>query len=231
MWQHHIFNYYVLKQYKDNFVQNSVLLIPISYFNITRIEKESPRRYYTFLDKENIPGWNFKEYILYKYLPFFSIKNAWKIYINKDNEQFWMGKTNHSYEDFISQSEMYFSWWMDDDPDIEKGEEGFQYNIAAVSKIIDLCYSRKIIPVLVSTPQTDKLNDLHTEADFFNTFYRFTDVLKEKYSELIYLDYSQNAEYSSDYSLFFDSTHLNSKGAKKFTAQIVHDLKDAGMLE
>ena len=76
MWQHHIFNYYVLKQYKDNFVQNSVLLIPISYFNITRIEKESPRRYYTFLDKENIPGWNFKEYILYKYLPFFSIKKC-----------------------------------------------------------------------------------------------------------------------------------------------------------
>ena len=39
MWQHNIFNYYVFKNYTDNFAPNSILLIPISYFDITRIEK------------------------------------------------------------------------------------------------------------------------------------------------------------------------------------------------
>ena len=112
----------------------------------------------------------------------------------------------------------------------EKGEKGFQYNIQAVSKIIDLCYENEIIPVLVSTPQVDELNAIYAKTDFFDMFYRFTDVLQEMYPKLIYLDYSQNAEYSSDYSLFFDVTHLNKKGAKKFTAQIVKDLKKTGLM-
>ena len=36
--QHHKYNYYVLRQYVDFFAQDSVLLIPISYFDITRID-------------------------------------------------------------------------------------------------------------------------------------------------------------------------------------------------
>ncbi|MBO4758967.1 MAG: hypothetical protein J5505_02810, partial [Spirochaetaceae bacterium] len=95
----------------------------------------------------------------------------------------------------------------------------------------DFCNKNRLKPVLVSTPQVDKLNAIYAQTDFFDTFYRFTDILKEKYPGLIYLDYSQKVEYSSDYSLFFDATHLNKNGAKKFTAQIVQDLKNAGLLE
>ncbi len=228
--QHHLFNYYVLKQYLNNFSQNSVILIPISYFDITRIMQEYNYRYYTFLNKENLPGWRNTEYILYNYFPLFTIKKACKRLLTMNKKEDAPEFLSRTREDFVSHSEFLFNWWTAKDSE-EKGNEGFQHNIDAVSKIIDLCYDHEIIPVLVTTPQTDVLNDLYAQIDFFDTFYHFTDVLKEKYHGLIYLDYSQNAEYSSDYSLFLDATHLNNKGAKKFTAQIVQDLKNAGLLE
>ncbi len=231
-WQHHRYNYQIIKQYADYFSENAVMLIPISYFDITRIDEEPLYKYYKILKKENFPDWNIKDYFLFKAFPFFSTKQPWKkILINESNSVIAAHERTIVTEQSVTTDAKVMYEIFTKDNGAEKGEEGFQYNIAAVSKIIDLCYSRKIIPVLVSTPQTDKLNDLHTKADFFGKFYRFTDVLKEKYPGLIYLDYSQNAEYSSDYSLFFDSTHLNPKGAKKFTAQIVQDLKDAGLLE
>ena len=228
--QHHVFNYYVLKQYLNNFSQNSVVLIPISYFDITRIMQEHHFRYYTFLDKENLPDWKKTEYLLYNYFPLFTVKKAWKRLLIMNKKETAPDFLSRAREDFVSHSEFLFNWWTAKDSE-EKGEKGFQYNIEAVSKIIDLCYEHKIIPVLVTTPQTDVLNNLYAQIDFFDTFYRFTDTLKEKYPGLIYLDYSQKPEYSSDYSLFFDATHLNKKGAKKFTAQIVQDLKDAGLLQ
>lgn len=233
-WQHHKYNYYMIKQYVDSFAKNAVLLVPISYFDITRIEEERLYKYYKILEKENFPDWSIKGWLLYKCFPLCSTREIYKkIIMNKGNDPDLIRrkKENLFENEILFSSEMYFNWWMGDNSNIEKGEEGFQYNIEAVSKIIDFCCEHKIIPVLVTTPQADKLNDLYAETDFFNTFYRFTDVLKDKYPSIIYLDYSQDKKYSSDYSLFSDSAHLNNKGAKKFTAQIVQDLKDAGLLE
>lgn len=231
-WQHHGYNYHVLKQYIDCFSGNAVMLIPISYFDITRIDEEPLYKYYKILKKENFPDWNIKDYFLFKAFPFFSTKEPWKkILINESNSVLAAHERTIVTEQSVTTDAKVMYEIFTKDNGAEKGEKGFLYNIEAVSKIIDLCHEHSIIPVLVSTPQTDKLNDLHEEADFFSKFYRFTDVLKEKYQGLIYLDYSQASEYSSDYSLFFDSTHLNNKGAKKFTAQIVQDLKDAGLLE
>ena len=143
-----------------------------------------------------------------------------------------MGQTNHNYEDFLSQSEMYFSWWMGNDPTVEKGEAGFLHNIDNISKIIDLCYEKNIVPVLVSTPIMNCLNEKYAQVDFFVTFYRFINVLKKKYPDLLYCDYSQDKEFSDDYwSCFIDPAHLTKLGAKKFTAKIIKDLKNNGLLQ
>ena len=231
-WQHHRYNYYLIKQYIDFFSENAVMLIPISYFDITRIEKDPLYKYYKILERKNFPDWSLKDYFLYKIFPFFSTKKPWKKFLmNETNSPITVYKKAALTEQSVTDNSRVMYELYTKDNGSEKGEEGFQYNIEAVSKIIDLCHEHSIIPVLVSTPQTDKLNALHEEANFFSKFYRFTDVLKEKYPGLIYLDYSQASEYSSDYSLFSDATHLNEKGAKKFTAQIVQDLKDAGLLE
>lgn len=231
-WQHHKYNFYMIKQYIDCFSENAVMLIPISYFDITRIENEYLYKYYKILSKDNFPDWNIKGYFLYKIFPFFSTKEPWgKILINESNSALVsLEQVVVTEQSATDDAKLMYGIYTKDN-DAEKGEEGFQYNIEAVSKIIDLCCSHKIIPVLVSIPQTDKLNELYARNDFFETFCRFKNVLKEKYKWLIFLDYSQSSEYSKDYSLFFDSAHFNNKGAKKFTAQIVQDLKNAGLLQ
>ena len=230
--QLHKYSYYIIEQYIDCFAKGSILIIPISYFEIIKISEEPVYKYYTILDRNHFPDWNIKGYFFYKVFPLFSTEGVWKKFLmNKYNSPYVAHENTFLTEEMVSKDSLIEYNLFTKDIDMENEEEGFHYNIDAISKIINLCLRNGITPVLVSTPQTDKLNMIYEQTDFFDTFYRFTDVLKEKYSELIYLDYSQKAEYSSDYSLFFDSTHLNSKGAKKFTAQIVHDLKDAGLLE
>ena len=84
-WQHHGYNYQILKQYVDCFSENAVILIPVSYFDITRIEEEPLYKYYKILEKENFPDWNVKDYFLYKVFPFFSTKEPWKKFFMNEN--------------------------------------------------------------------------------------------------------------------------------------------------
>ena len=100
-----------------------------------------------------------------------------------------------------------------------------------LSKIIDLCYENNIVPALVSTPIMDYLNGIFSETGFFETFYRFTYEMKKKYPSLLFFDYSHDEKYSNNWSLFNDPAHLNVTGAKVFTAEIIQNLKDNGLLK
>ena len=230
-WQHNRYNYYVLKQYVNKFAPEAVLLIPISYFDITRIEKDVYERYYGILDRVNFPEWDFKEHLQREVFPFFSTKEVWKrLRMTEQNSPLLVPpRVPIPEEELQMQAQGTFFTWTEA-TEAEQGEKGFEYNIKMLSSIIELCREHKIIPVLVSTPQIDELNILYTQTDFFDTFYRFTDELKNKYPGLLYLDYSHNKEYSADSSLFGDVAHLNVYGAKEFTSQIVLDLKNAGLL-
>ena len=231
-WQHNKYNYYVLKQYADKLAPGAVLLIPIAYFDITRIEKDVYENYYGILDRKNFPDWNIKDWFEVEILPVCFTKDVWKkLRMNQEKFSAFIPKRIPIPEnDLILQSEGTFYTWTEKN-EAEQGEKGFEYNIEMMSEIIDFCYKNDIVPVMVSTPQIDVLNNLYVQIDFFDTFCRFTDELKKKYPALIYFDYSRNKEYANDSSLFSDVAHLNICGAKKFTAQIVQDLKDANLLQ
>jgi lysophospholipase L1-like esterase len=113
------------------------------------------------------------------------------------------------------------------------GEEGFSYNKAWVSKIIELCLAHDIQPVLITTPITSVLNTVYAERSpkFFETFYRFTRELQEAYPSVPYFDYSHDPRFENNFSLFFDGDHLNTAGAGKFTAIVVSDLQSRGLLQ
>ena len=230
-WQHNKYNYYVFKQYADKFSTDAILLIPVSYFDITRIEKDVCENYYGVLSRENFPDWDIKEYLKRQVFPLFSTKEVWKKLFRTEekNSLFIPPRLPIPEEDLKVQTEGTFFTWTAK-TDAEQGEKGFNYNIEMVSNIIDLCHEKGIVPVLISSPQIYSLNDKFAETVFFDTFYRFTDILKKKYPDIIYLDYSHDNDYSLDTSLFCDVAHLNVYGAKKFTKQIVQDLKDVGLL-
>jgi lysophospholipase L1-like esterase len=81
-------------------------------------------------------------------------------------------------------------------------------------------------------PMTSILNNVYAERlpGFFDTYYRFTREICEKYPGLEFFDYSHDSRFVNDFSLFFDGDHLNAYGAEKFTRIVVADLEASGLL-
>ena len=233
--QPYFYDYAVLKQYIDHFKENAVIVICISYFEITRRPDYSVyrSRYYRILPRESMDFWSLKEYIVFKLLPILSA-GICKIYILHDIPQeavspyynrniFLEGKKLEEY--CIVKHKSWTS------PELEKGEEGYRQNSAEVAAMIDLCYEHKLCPVLITTPITDILNNIYAQDEgFFTTFERFTTGLCTKYPGLLYLDYSRDEEFSVHHEYFADGDHLNNIGAEKFTKRLVADLKKLDLL-
>ena len=114
----------------------------------------------------------------------------------------------------------------------EKGDEGYQLNLAEVCQLIKFCLDNGLQPVLVTTPITTVLNDIYAEdEDFFTTFYNFIAEVQAQFPGVPYFDYSHDTDFSPKFELFTDGDHLNVYGARAFTARVVADLQNAGLLK
>jgi hypothetical protein len=216
------------------------LIILVEYFEITQITIASSgqvMRYYQFLQKEFMPDYSSRDYIRYKTLPIFSAGNNIKMIFSdtgkKEDQWYYSSKTK---EDLIADGEARYKAWVKPKPNggrTEAGEEGYAYNQELVRKIVELCLSHDIRPVLVATPITSILNNIYDERSpgFFDTFRRFAGEICERYPGLEFFDYSHDRRFEHDFSLFFDSDHLNAYGAEKFTPIVVADLEASGILK
>jgi len=233
--QRFLYDYAILKQYVNRFSRNAVLLIPISYFEITRIKsnfKDQRARYYRFLNKENMDYYSIQEKMLYTVVPVLTAGTTIK-FIIKDQppstQELRVAKEPELTKYCINKHK---SWTNDRMTDIETREEGFAHNKSLVSQMVEFCYAHDIQPVLVTTPITSVLNNIFwgKTPDFFGDFYRFTRELQEAYPSLPYFDYSHDPRFDNDFSLFRDGDHLNIDGAEKFTAIVISDLQASGFL-
>jgi hypothetical protein len=233
------YDYALLSQYIEKFDKNAVAIILIEYFEVTNIKEpadQSQSWYYRILDKEYLPTYSWKEYLLYAAVPVLTAgTNIVKITIDIRIE----GNSDYSTRvesERINNAKKRYDMWTKSiglNLGIDSGEEGFAYNKNLVSKMIELCYAHDVQPVLISTPITSILNQIYAEnsPDFFDTFYRFSRELQEAYPSLSYFDYSHDPRFENDFSLFVDQDHLNAAGSKKWTAIVIEDLKAAGILE
>ncbi len=234
--QTYYYDYQLCKKYIDHFEKNAVIIILISYFDITRRPDFSKYRYryYRVLPKCDLDYWSLKEEICYKRFPLLSAKNNFlKIfhdipegvmypYYNRDNYM----DEEKLYQFCIEEHERWTS------PEVEKGKEGYELNIFEVFSIIDLCLNHDLVPVLLTTPVTDVFNNIYEkDTSFFQTFERFTKDLVIKYPGLVYLDYSRDEYFSTNHKLFADGDHLNNMGAEEFTKTVISDLREKGLLQ
>lgn len=233
--QRFFYDYAIVKQYVDKFDKNAVLLIPISYFEITQIKtdfKDQRARYYHFLDKENMDFYSIQEKILFTRIPVLTAGQTFKFIIKDQPPPTRVLKVTKEPELTRHSINRHRGWTSNRKADIETREEAFSHNKSLVSQMVEFCYAHNIQPVLVTTPITSALNNIFWEKtpDFFDDFYRFTGELQEAYPSLPYLDYSHDPRFENDFSLFRDSDHLNIDGAKKFTAVVISDLQTSGFL-
>jgi hypothetical protein len=234
------YDYAILKQYITRFKKNAVLLIPISYFQITRkkIDFQDQRdRYYHFLAGKYMDSYSIKKKLLISFPVLTTNPNILIEFIVNDispvppiSPAF---KTMTEPELIEYCTAKHKAWNTDGKYDFEAGEEGFFHNKKLVSQIVEFCYANDIQPVLITTPITSILNNIYAEKSpgFFDTFHRFTQELQETYPGLIYLDYSHDPRFENDFSLFGDGDHLNIIGRKKFTAIVISDLQTSGLLD
>ncbi|GHT75453.1 hypothetical protein AGMMS50262_10800 [Bacteroidia bacterium] len=112
-----------------------------------------------------------------------------------------------SYRERIKNNEKQFNRDIEMNPDL----------MAIFEETIDRITQKNIQVVLVNTPLVDVLNNAGSEnyremIDFYKN-YALTHELVD------YWDF--NPEYSSDYSIFHDPIHLNPKGQKIITSEII----------
>ena len=233
--QRYFWDYGILQQYSDNFVPGAVVLLPISYFGITARPKnynDVRPRYYRFLEKEYFDMWSLQEWIQYFKLPVLSAgTNLMKCIkdIPPENIDVFNSRTTYMTEDELQEycQKKHDSWSKND-----KGEEGYKQNLAELYQLVKLCLDNGLQPVLVTTPITTVLNDIYEkDEDFFKTFYHFISDVQTQFPNVPYFDYSHDTEFSPKFELFADGDHLNVYGAREFTAHVVADLQEAGLLQ
>ncbi len=228
--QPYFYDYALLNKYIVHFSKEAVVIFPISYFNITGYFDFSSfrKRYYRILSKEEMDSWFLKEKIIFSEFPILIAgTDLIKSFLQKpkDNRILDSVETEKLYDYCVEKHDNWTSYEWDN------AEIGYQKNIENVSKMIDLCLSKYLVPVIITAPVTDVLNSVYEKDEkFFETFEKFSSDLCRKYPGLVYLDYSRDKRFISNYKLFADGDHLNYYGAEKFTEILLQDLRDKNIL-
>ena len=234
--QPYYYDLQLLRKYIDHFEKNGVVIILISYFDITRRPNYASyrSRYYRIVPISSLDFWSPWEAVCYNKFPILSAKlNILKIIHDVPVETM---NPYYNRTTFMDEKNLYDyciekhkSWTS---PEGEKGKIGYDMNISEISLMIDLCLAHELIPILITTPVTDVLNEIYeNDIDFFPTFEQFSRDLTSKYEGLIYLDYSRNEKFSKNHEFFCDGDHLNNMGADAFTKQVISDLKQIGIIK
>jgi hypothetical protein len=95
-----------------------------------------------------------------------------------------------------------------------------KYTFIYLDKIIDLCKNKNVELFLIRTPVHKTWNELNDE-------YFFQKILKEKYSQIDFLDFKKFPLMNNEY---YDQSHLNQFGAAKFST-FFNKLLEKGLLQ
>lgn len=216
------YNYNILQNYQENIELGAVVFICVSYnsfFGTDETESEDflskNNRYYHFLDKQYIKQYNAKTNIFVNYLPALStnITDLFKTTLGKD---FWQGVT--SAESALKHGSRIYQSHVAKNVDNDGNRIINENEIAAVYEMINLCKNIEATPILITTPYLSEYTEpvLKNDPGFYNDFYEILENIITD-TGIEYWDYQFDNRFTSSYSFFFNSDHLNRYGAKEFT--------------
>ena len=219
------YNYRVLRNYKDNIAEDATVIIVLSYssfFGTPETEDKEfaskNKRYYYFLDADNIKEYDVKTDIYLNYFQGIVARpGEWKnLFFNKELRETWEKETTEekAIENGPSRFERHVCERCDEDGNRILNQE----EIDALYDMIDLCEDIGATPILVTTPYISYYRDAGNELDpeFYGDFYAIIDEVCEN-TGVKYYDYSSDSRFSHSYEKFINSDHLNRKGAEEFT--------------
>ncbi len=227
------YNYRILDNYRNKIKEGACVFICVSYTSFFGLDEtdldnfeSKNKRYYHFLDRKYIKEYDFKTDVFVRYFPSLgvdSIKFINTLRGRAENRDYWNQETSkdaakkHGTHRYKTQIEVN----VDSDGNRIINEE----EIKSLYDLISLCREEGAVPILTTTPILSEYTNsvLKNDPEFFDDFYGILEQV-QKDTGVEYYDYGFDDRFCFDYKLFFNTDHLNRKGAKKFVDILMKEI-------
>ena len=220
----------ILKSYRDHIAGGATVFISISYTSLMGpAENDSSpmyKRYYRFLPKENIIGYDLKTDIYTRFLPALAaddMVSLFEMLMNINNHaDMWALTTNA--ETALEHGYQRYSGHVAPSRDAAGNRLYRENEREHLLEMIDICREIGAEPVLFTVPFLHEYTDpiLLEDPDFYDDFFNMMDAICEQ-KKVVYLDFARDERFSNAYDLFINTDHLNRNGALLFTEMLMKE--------
>jgi hypothetical protein len=237
------YSYNLLQENADALAPGAVVLIPLSFFtfetdfprNYRNASEKYNERYYALIkDKWHIVDYSLEDDLLYNYFSVLSAKENLHYLIDDTDDVTSANElSDNSVKDIDTVAKQKAESWiydvMVDEGDSAYRKRTVKKNLQCYQEMIDFCHERGFKPVLLISPNTTQLIEL-LGTQRMEQFYEYTQTLCDANPDVLLLDHLQDERFTGNLDYFKDADHLNRRGAQVYTALIVQDLIDKGLL-
>lgn len=230
--QSYSYDYRILQAFKEKIKKGAIVFIPVSYFSFFGIPESQEQgfagknsRYYKFLPANLIKEYDKVSDIFINYFPALvpdNVRAFVEHFYQPDESLFENGVENPNAEARYRDHVLYGKF---DD----SGNRIYKYeDIEALYAIIDTLKTIDARIILITTPFLREYNDAvrNNDPNFFREFHAIIDEIVKK-TGVEYYDYSDKDRYSLDHSIFVDADHLNKKGSRRFTDELMYTILES----
>ena len=227
----------VLKEAKKSINKDAIVLIPLSYFDWTYDWRELfkkdigayNKRYYGVISSQNIYNFNIEEYFKYALFPALTAKSNLKYILNDiDIVQGYSTDSTKNIEQEVKYT--YSAWRNNVEADKEDEEEVIKGNVSDFKELLNYCLKMGYQPVVLISPITEQFTAAYPKEDLERFYQRTTEVL-ENYPDVLFLNYAEDPEVSTNLNYFFDAVHLNNVGGDVYMKKVIKQLVHEGYLD
>ncbi len=218
-------DYSKLMQYTPNLSKGCIVAITVTYISFCDDpDQATGKRYYTFLDKKYIKDFSWDILFNAKFIP---VARSFEYLVwDRLGEGLFLRSSaaEAAPEETSAAQAGTAATSVDGAPlraaswragSFNTGELYLAENREILVQMIEHCRENGFVPVLVTTPVSDKLNAEFTTEELNKFFYDNVKYVVEK-ENVPWCDLSQSEEFIHNYDLFGNCDHLNASGAAKF---------------
>ena len=227
------YDFNILKMYHKNINKGCIVAIflPICIFFLNRYQHiQTNYKYYNFLDKKYIEGYNWITKILYLNRPLFLM--PWKVkYVISDVSPSIADSSEHNETISNRQKqarERILEWNAEFgllNRDTDQIPSEFKETIKILNEIIDYCIEKRFRPVLVIPPVSATMHEEIRKYNLNLKWMVYNQLTKDVLDKAPLFDYFLTQEFDDD-SYYINADFLNKEGRNRFTEKLINDVAD-----
>lgn len=220
------YDYAILSMYRENLADDCILFIPVSYFSfndevVNDTERENlSTKYYSFLSPEYVPNYDPYVDLVTHRLPILSAgEEITRLFPRLSIKALAAEGEGPSEEEFYQKALSRYQRHMEN-----KEEYFLPERIDDLRRILSFCRENGVTPVVITPPYTSLYTDM--VSDSFKQ--EFTDTIHGVCAEAgaSWYDYSEDARFAQDLTLYSDADHLSNDGAAVFMRVIEEEIPE-----